>query len=77
MIVEIPVVTEHAGHPGYLRKLEISDQCPKCGAKRGIKRWKGFSYDGSRRLVVDCWDNECKHIDKYRDVRKEGKIVVK
>ncbi len=75
MIVEIPVVTEHAGYPGHLRLLEISDTCPKCGAKRGTKRWRGLSYDGSRRLSVDCWENECGHIDSYRDVVQEGKIV--
>lgn len=75
MIVEIPNVTEHGGYPGHLRLFEISDNCPQCGAKRGIKQWKGFSYDGSRRLTVDCWENECGHIDYYKNVREEGKLV--
>ena len=51
--------------------IEISDTCPKCGAKRGIKQWQGLSYDGSRRLEVDLWINECSHIDKYSEVREE------
>lgn len=75
MIVEIPIKTEHEGYPGYLRKFEIADTCPKCGAKRGVERWKGLSYDGSRRLNVDCWKNECGHIDLYKDVVKEGKLI--
>lgn len=72
MIVEIPIKSNHMGNPMYLRKLEISDYCPKCRAKRGVKRWRGFSFDGSRRLVCSCWENECGHIDKYKDVAKEA-----
>lgn len=71
MIVTIPKITEHAGYPGNVMTIEISDECPKCGKKRGVKRWKGLSYDGSRRLHVDCWSNECDHIDGYPAVRKE------
>lgn len=50
---------------------EISDVCPKCGSKRGTKIWDGHSFDGSRRLNVTCWTNECEHIDFYEDVREE------
>ena len=71
MKVEIPRIPEHAGFGGNLIIGNIQDICPKCGAKRGIKRWRGLSYDGSRRLSVDCWENECEHIDKYTDVVKE------
>lgn len=71
MIVTIPKVIEHAGYDGNLVTIEISDNCPKCGAKRGVNRWRGLSYDGSRRLDVDCWSNECGHIDKYSEVIKE------
>lgn len=69
MIVTIPACIEHNGI--YSMTIEIQDTCPKCGAKRGIRRWKGLSYDGSRRLHVDCWENECGHIDIYREVREE------
>jgi len=75
MIVEIPKMVQHEGFPGNVVKVEIQDTCPKCGAKRGVKRWKGLSYDGSRRLHVDCWENECGHIDTYSEVRTEGKPV--
>jgi hypothetical protein len=71
MEVTIPACNQHEGSPFNLMTVEISDQCPKCGAKRGVKRWSGLSFDGSRRLVVDCWSNECGHIDKYEEVRKE------
>lgn len=71
MKVEIPKITEHCGNPCNILVLEIEDTCPICGAKRGTKRWKGLSYDGSRRLTVDCWENECGHIDRYSNVRRE------
>jgi hypothetical protein len=72
MIVEIPRIKEHAGYYGHLVTVEISDTCPKCGGERGVERWKGFSYDGSRRLVVDCCKNSCEHIDLYCDVMNEA-----
>ena len=72
MEVEIPITPQHEGMPSALRTFNISDKCPKCGKKRGIERWRGFSYDGSRRLSVDLWKNECDHIDKYSDVVKEA-----
>lgn len=77
MQVTIPKITEHCGYVGNLVTIEISDNCPKCGAKRGVKRWEGLSYDGSRRLNVDCWANECGHIDKYSEVIREyyGKVT--
>jgi len=71
MQVTIPKVVEHAGYPGNLITIEISDNCPVCGAKRGTSRWQGLSYDGSRRLNVDCWENACGHIDVYSNVIKE------
>lgn len=69
--VTIPRTAQHAGYDGNLLTVDISDKCPKCGAKRAVKRWKGLSYDGSMRLQVDCWDNECGHVDKYSDVIQE------
>lgn len=72
MTVTIPTKSEHGGCSLYLTTIEISDFCPKCNAKRGVKRWKGYSYDGSKRLVVDCWENECKHLDLYKEVLKEA-----
>lgn len=71
MIVTIPRITQHEGYPGNLITIEIDDKCPKCGAKRGTKVWEGLSYDGSRRLHVTQWENECGHVDKYSDVVKE------
>lgn len=71
MTVTIPSRCEHGGSPLYLTTLKISDYCPVCGEKRGTTV-KGFSYDGSRRLVVDCWENPCGHVDKYCDVRAEA-----
>lgn len=71
MIVTIPAIEQHEGYPQNLMTVEIADTCPKCGKKRGFKRWRGFSYDGSRRLHVDCWENECGHLDTYSEVRVE------
>lgn len=75
MKVMIPLVREHNGSPFNIGFFEIADTCLKCGARRGIKIWKGLSYDGSKRLTVDCWRNECDHIDIYSDVVAEGKPI--
>lgn len=72
MKVKIPARKDHAGIHFIL--AQIADHCPQCGATRG-KPFKHFSYDGSRRLVVDCWKNPCGHIDYYEDVRKEAEIL--
>ena len=72
MRVTIPACEQHEGFSSIT--VTISDYCPKCGKKRGIDTiHKGFSYDGSRRLSVDCWTNPCGHIDKYFEVREEVK----
>ena len=70
MKVTIPSCEQHEGFSSIT--VTISDYCPKCGKKRGIDTiHKGFSYDGSRRLSVDCWENPCGHVDKYSEVREE------
>ena len=76
MRVTIPRLDEHMGSPLCLMSIEIPDTCPRCGAQRGVKRWEGFSYDGARRLLVDCWENECGHIDSYADIRKEWATLI-
>ena len=71
MKVIIPRVSEHEGYPGNAIEVEISDNCPKCGGKRG-EPYDTISYDGSRRLHVSGWTNPCGHVDKYSDVRVEA-----
>lgn len=70
MTVTIPKITEHAGYPGNVITVTISNKCPVCGKARG-KPFETISYDGSRRLGVDGWVNECGHVDKYSAVREE------
>lgn len=69
MIVTIPDRQQHEGFHSVT--LEISDDCPVCGKPRG-RIYGALSYDGSRRMNVDAWKNDCGHIDKYVDVREEG-----
>lgn len=70
--VTIPACRNHEGI--YSVDVEIDWICPVCGQPRGEIK-KGFSYDGSLRLVVDTWQNPCGHIDKYADVRREAQIM--
>ena len=70
MTVTIPSTLEHNGF--YSSTVKILETCPICGERRG-DTYKGISYDGSRRLLVDQWDNPCGHIDKYTDVLIESK----
>jgi hypothetical protein len=74
MRVTIPTKPGHYGSYINVQTYEISDFCPVCGRKRG-RVFGTLSYDGSRRVNVDGWKNPCGHIDKYSDVRKEGKKV--
>lgn len=69
MIVTIPSSSEHNGYG--LMTVEISDNCPVCGGPRG-QVYGTLSYDGSRRVNCDGWNNPCGHIDLYSDVRAEG-----
>lgn len=67
--VYIPAYDEHDGVYGMYVKLRWV--CPICGQPRGqIKSVR--SYDGSRVLPCDGWDNPCGHVDKYDACRKEA-----
>lgn len=72
--VTIPTHSQHGGYPGYLRTYEISDKCPTCDGPRG-RVVPGISYDGSRRLHCDTWENPCGHTDKYSYIWEVGTIV--
>ena len=54
-----------------IRRVTISDFCPKCGQKRGKPALKRFCEDGEW-YDVSCWQNPCGHIDKYQDVIAEA-----
>lgn len=56
----------------YPMTVEIPDQCPKCGGKRGETRPYNFHEDG-QWFTVDQWDNPCGHLDKYKDVYFESR----
>ena len=59
----------HEGH--YASTITVEWVCLKCGSPRG-ETYSGFSYDGSRRMAVDCWDNPCGHLELYSDVLAEA-----
>ena len=67
--VEVPAMLEHQGF--YTIKINLYWVCPVCGGQRGEVN-RGVSYDGSLRVGVDVWRNECGHVDKYNVVRKEA-----
>jgi YD repeat-containing protein len=68
--VTIPACDKHLGR--HKKTVCLRWECPVCGGPRGqvIRR---HSYDGSRRMTCDGWDNPCGHVDKYRDVREEAR----
>lgn len=67
--VRIPACSSHAGF--YGRHVTLEWVCPVCGGPRG-EPVPGISYDGSRRLGVDTWENPCGHVDKYSALRREA-----
>lgn len=64
--VTIPACAEHDGV--HALRLALPWRCIHCGGPRG-EPFPTTSYDGSRRLVCDGWDNPCRHVEKYGDVR--------
>jgi NTP pyrophosphatase (non-canonical NTP hydrolase) len=69
MTVTIPASENHNGMD--VITVTISDYCPVCFMPRG-KPYKALSYDGSRSVEVDGWNNPCGHIDTYERVRFEA-----
>lgn len=68
--VYIPKVPEHEGYKGIT--INLKWVCPICGVERGeINKVK--SYDGSRILECDGWENQCGHVDKYSECIKEAR----
>lgn len=68
--VSIPACAEHDGYKSI--KVKLNWVCPKCGSPRGMVK-KVASYDGSRILTCDGWENPCGHVDKYSAVRDEAR----
>lgn len=57
-----------------IARVEISANCPKCGAPRGeIKNLN--SCDDGAYYSVSVWENPCGHSDPYVDVLKEGRVL--
>ncbi len=72
MFVSIPFCVQHEGFQPCVRRIRISAFCPKCGQPRGkVFSHNMRSYDGSRYVICDGWENPCGHIDKYEDVVNE------
>lgn len=78
MFVKIPIIEQHMGLDLYVREVEIAELCPVCGMPRGKNTIHNVrSYDGSRFVICDGWENPCGHIDKYSEVRKEALQIAK
>ena len=70
--VTIPGCYNHCGL--HAVRVTLDWVCPLCGGWRG-EPYPGLSYDGSRRLAVDCWQNACGHVDMYAAVREEAGVT--
>ncbi len=68
-VVTIPACVDHAGMNSITVRLYWI--CPVCGKPRG-EIHATQSWDGSRRLDCDGWENHCGHRDLYTDVRDEA-----
>jgi hypothetical protein len=55
----------------YVRTVEIADNCPKCGEKRGEPQGLNECDDGAY-YWVQIWTNPCGHKDYYADVVREA-----
>ncbi|HGS4936979.1 TPA: hypothetical protein ACMDTC_004283 [Vibrio parahaemolyticus] len=60
----------------YPMTVEIGDRCPKCGSLRGKPKWLRQCEDGEY-FDVQVWDNDCGHVDAYKEVFNEAKALSK
>lgn len=60
----------------YPMQVLISENCPICGAKRGVPYQGRVIEDGEIHLV-DNWNNPCGHKDSYEDCFLEHKRLQK
>ena len=72
--VTIPRKRVHEGMGFNAVEVTLVWRCPVCDGPRGPVV-PGLSYDGSRALSVDTWDNPCGHVDKYSAVRDEVRAM--
>jgi len=56
----------------YPVTVEIADNCPICGAKRGTPNPKSYCEDGEW-YTLDNWHNPCDHQDSYKDAIIEAR----
>ncbi len=64
--IVIPGSVEHCGL--HSMRVRVPWVCLHCGGPRG-EPTAGLSYDGSRRLNVDTWQNPCGHVETYSAIR--------
>jgi hypothetical protein len=73
-VIDRMAMREAWGNGGYYlmtREIEISDNCPTCGSKRGIPR-SHQTYEDGDVAWSHVWDNPCGHIDFYSSVIMEA-----
>lgn len=56
----------------YPLEIEIGENCPMCGEKRGTPEWHNQTEDGEF-YQLHIWKNHCGHLDAYRDCYLESK----
>ncbi len=59
----------------YPETIEIADNCPVCGQRRGTPYEYSFCEDGEW-FSVDKWDNPCGHLDFYGECLTEARHIV-
>jgi len=73
METKIVIIPSKEEHDGICKMtVELPWICPVCGERRG-EPFRIRSYDGSRWMIVDGWNNPCGHVDKYSALREEYK----
>jgi len=71
MIVTIPKI-KNGMFSGEIIRVKISNNCPVCGKKRGVNRWFGRVHFYKKSFIIDRWDNECSHTEKYSELLAEA-----
>jgi hypothetical protein len=69
-----PLIVIRSGLGLELKRVHVSDKCPRCGGQRGESFNYHFSEDGD---FYNCsrWNNPCGHVDSYKDVYEEHLLL--
>lgn len=71
-VKEVAIPHRRNGFLEFVKTIKVEWACPVCGKVMGEPVKRRFCEDGWW-YEVDCWENDCGHVARYRDLKIVGK----